>query len=665
MIRKLLLAAILALSVTPTLAQNTTCSNRPSGDSSNACANTRFVQDAISGGGGGTPGGTDGQIQYNNAGTFGGFTAGQDCTITPSTGAVNCTKLQNVPVTTTSASTNDILYYDGTGFIHTVLTSLINTVCTASPGICGQIFTTVNPIWYGAKCDGTTDDATAFQAAVTASTGLTISIPGGTCVIGTTISLPSNTKITAPGWNSIIKSTVTGGSPTFSTTNTSNVILSNFSILGTNTVVSWASASVGAYLITQNASCNLPTNIQFTHMNVSGFNASYWIELNSNSCTSLLSNFHFDDNTIITASANIPTSPTNGESNYGIIYYSGTSTNLRYSTFDRNNIDANSLCFGIMLFGQLQYVTVNDNNIQSPGQTTSSHCNNAGGTTINAYGIGIYDLNATSAQNFWSVSGNNISSPYASGIYSVGASNTASSSVNAIISNNIISNQTSTDNITLPRAGIALNSVSNIVVSGNALYDNFGGIDVGGVTSGIVHVIGNICTTGNGDANTHCTRITPANANPSGGLIAIKSNSYYVNSTGPAVILTNSSSSARFGSVDISGNALDSNSTILNAASQYVSGSTSAVLAIKGNTFNSLSSGTALSAVLTSGKIAFADNVFVVNGSAPTFSSIPSAGGVVPGSNLYISDAAPASSPCTGSSTGSVATSLNGAWKCF
>jgi hypothetical protein len=34
-----------------------------------------------SGGGGGTPGGSNGQVQYNNSGAFGGFTMAQDCTL--------------------------------------------------------------------------------------------------------------------------------------------------------------------------------------------------------------------------------------------------------------------------------------------------------------------------------------------------------------------------------------------------------------------------------------------------------------------------------------------------------------------------------------------------------------------------------------------------------
>ena len=40
------------------------------------------------GGGSGTPGGTNGQVQYNSAGSFGGFTMGGDATLNTSTGAI-------------------------------------------------------------------------------------------------------------------------------------------------------------------------------------------------------------------------------------------------------------------------------------------------------------------------------------------------------------------------------------------------------------------------------------------------------------------------------------------------------------------------------------------------------------------------------------------------
>jgi hypothetical protein len=41
---------------------------------------------------GGSPGGSSGQVQYNNAGAFGGFTFSGDCTMVASTGIITCTK---------------------------------------------------------------------------------------------------------------------------------------------------------------------------------------------------------------------------------------------------------------------------------------------------------------------------------------------------------------------------------------------------------------------------------------------------------------------------------------------------------------------------------------------------------------------------------------------
>lgn len=48
---------------------------------------------------GGVPGGTPGQIQWNSAGSFAGFTASGDCTITTSTGVVVCTKTNGTAFT--------------------------------------------------------------------------------------------------------------------------------------------------------------------------------------------------------------------------------------------------------------------------------------------------------------------------------------------------------------------------------------------------------------------------------------------------------------------------------------------------------------------------------------------------------------------------------------
>jgi hypothetical protein len=66
------------------------------------------VGQSANGGGGGsstTPGGTNGQIQYNNSNAFGGFTMSQDCTITTG-GVITCTKTNNVALGSFATGTN-------------------------------------------------------------------------------------------------------------------------------------------------------------------------------------------------------------------------------------------------------------------------------------------------------------------------------------------------------------------------------------------------------------------------------------------------------------------------------------------------------------------------------------------------------------------------------
>ena len=55
--------------------------------------------------GGGTPGGSDTQLQYNNGGAFAGFTVGGDGTITPSTGTLAVTSLRSGSVLVPSTGT--------------------------------------------------------------------------------------------------------------------------------------------------------------------------------------------------------------------------------------------------------------------------------------------------------------------------------------------------------------------------------------------------------------------------------------------------------------------------------------------------------------------------------------------------------------------------------
>lgn len=62
--------------------------------------------------------------------------------------------------------------------------TVLNLACTLAPTACISVFGYVSPKWYGAACDGVTNDTVAFRSAIVAANRKVLSLPSGaTCVV--------------------------------------------------------------------------------------------------------------------------------------------------------------------------------------------------------------------------------------------------------------------------------------------------------------------------------------------------------------------------------------------------------------------------------------------------------------------------------------------------
>jgi len=103
-------------------------------------------------------------------------------------------------------------------------------------GPTGQQVVNVRSAPYSAIGNGTTDDTTAVQAAVTAAAGGTCFFPEGTYLVTTAITVPADTTIRGAGWGSILKvggpAHTSGSVNGFTSTSTSRVMIESLKIIG-------------------------------------------------------------------------------------------------------------------------------------------------------------------------------------------------------------------------------------------------------------------------------------------------------------------------------------------------------------------------------------------------------------------------------------------------
>lgn len=177
----------------------------------------------------GVPGGTNGQIQYNNSGNFGGFTLGGDCAIAvPAAGTIVCTKTNGVafaPIATVATAPNLTYTATGTGgsaqtaaakFAQFVNVADYTTIANAVTAACAS----THVLYFG---PGTF----SLSANLTATCDLTIIGAGrnSNCTVGTTLSFTGAFGIAAGQWTihaSDFCITTTGAGVTLGAIGTSN-----------------------------------------------------------------------------------------------------------------------------------------------------------------------------------------------------------------------------------------------------------------------------------------------------------------------------------------------------------------------------------------------------------------------------------------------------------
>lgn len=112
-----------------------------SGATLNQCitwGGTYWLPGTCGSGGGGSPGGINGQVQYNNLGSFGGFTVGGDCTMAIP-GTFNCTKTGGVPFAPSATTDTTNASNISSGTLAGARISAINLASSGNGGVTGTL----------------------------------------------------------------------------------------------------------------------------------------------------------------------------------------------------------------------------------------------------------------------------------------------------------------------------------------------------------------------------------------------------------------------------------------------------------------------------------------------------------------------------------------------
>lgn len=156
-------------------------------------------------GGGGTPGGSSGQVQYNNAGAFGGFTVGGDATLNTATGALTLASTITAGGPSGSATVAPVITWDLKGRLTAVTTATITPAVASITGLGTSVATAlavnvgtsgsfvVNGGALGTPTSGVATNLTGTAAGLTAGTVTTnANLTGPVTSVGNATTIGAN-----------------------------------------------------------------------------------------------------------------------------------------------------------------------------------------------------------------------------------------------------------------------------------------------------------------------------------------------------------------------------------------------------------------------------------------------------------------------------------------
>lgn len=197
------------------------------------------AQIVTAGGGAGTPGGSSGQLQYNNAGSFGGFTAGGDATIVPSTGQVTVSKIGGMSVSlggafTTSGAHTLTFTLGGNTTLTLPASGMLLTATGSGVGLTGLTYSQLPAL-----------SANTLLGALTATTPSGIPVPscsGGSNALNYTLGTGFSCNTISGG----SATSVTVGNTTIGSGTSGSLLYDNAGTLGNQTLSTAIDAALGS-----------------------------------------------------------------------------------------------------------------------------------------------------------------------------------------------------------------------------------------------------------------------------------------------------------------------------------------------------------------------------------------------------------------------------------